>query len=241
MVRVLVHNGKQYEFNYHSDAELVDLVFNEIFVDEDYREGLNYIKCFKHPIVVDIGAFIGITPLYFNQAKNATIYAIEPNPYSYQALDLNCRTHKNIFHFRTSIGYKTKKRELIIPKDKSIAMSFYGDSDEAFQVDSYSIDDFVESYQIEHINLLKIDVEGAEYEIFLSDGFKKIAPKIDMIIGEAHDLPLNHTVLPEILKMAGFKTKWKKDLNYISNTTYRLGDLEGTITTKLNTLFIAGR
>lgn len=239
MVKVFDYQGKHYEFHYHDEPDLVDVIFNEVYCLHQYREGLTHIKKVKNPIVVDLGAYIGISPHYFAQDKDATIYAVEPNPYSFAALKLNCTNRDKIIPFNFGIGYRTKERELVIPDNNSTAMSFYGKGAKVFKVFTYSIDDFFKKYDITHVDLLKIDVEGAEFEIFLSEGFKNVADKIDMIIGEAHDHPINHFNVQELLKQRGFTFRWKPDLNYTISTNYRINDLEGQIKTNISTLFIA--
>ena len=65
---------------------------------------------------------------------------------------------------------------------------------------------FFEEHNIEHVDLLKIDTEGAEYLILPSPGFARVASKIDYIIGEAHyvDCQLIPDFIPATLKEHGF-------------------------------------
>jgi len=53
---------------------------------------------------------------------------------------------------------------------------------------------------LDYIDVLKIDVEGAEQEIFESVSFASIAPMIHIIIGEYH----NYDPIP-ILQTLGFR------------------------------------
>lgn len=235
------YKGKKYGFNYQQDEKTVDLVFNEVFVQQDYKEGLHYIRKINKPIVLDVGAYIGISTLYFKQKKDAIIYAVEPNPFSYKNLVLNIEPFDTIYPVNTSLGCATQERELVVPKNGGTAMSFYDKGDQAFHVYAFAIDEFFKRYNITHVDLLKIDVEGAEYEIFLSDGFASVADKIDMIIGEAHDIPIYHSMLGEILKRNQFKLVWKPDLNHLNKIDYQLGELRGHLEAKVNTLFIAKR
>ena len=75
-------------------------------------------------------------------------------------------------------------------------------------VDIITIEEFFKENKIEHIDVMKIDVEGAEYIIFADNSFKNIANKIDFIIGESHYI---NEMLPDhvlaLLKRAGFKAK----------------------------------
>jgi len=63
-----------------------------------------------------------------------------------------------------------------------------------------SIKEFVDEEGLDYIDVLKIDVEGAEQEIFESVSFASIAPMIHIIIGEYH----NYDPIP-ILQTLGFR------------------------------------
>lgn len=52
-------------------------------------------------------------------------------------------------------------------------------------METLTLEDFFKQNNIDHVDILKIDAESAEYEIF-KDTFKNIADKIDCIIGEDH-------------------------------------------------------
>ena len=71
------------------------------------------------------------------------------------------------------------------------------------------IDEFMEENNIEHVDLLKIDVEGAEYGIFSSGGLEKVKDKIDYIIGEAH---YYYSLEPEYINLMlddlGYEVEW---------------------------------
>ncbi len=64
----------------------------------------------------------------------------------------------------------------------------------------------MEEEKIDHVNLLKMDIEGIEFELFGSESFAKIAPKIDTIVGEIHSYSgRNPMQLVDALKTNGFE------------------------------------
>ena len=74
------------------------------------------------------------------------------------------------------------------------------------QVETITLDKLFEDEKIEHVNLLKLDVEGTEAEILGSDTFRKVAPKIDTIVMELHSWMGRHpNQIGESLKSNGFK------------------------------------
>ena len=108
-----------------------------------------------------------------------------------------------------------------------------------------TLDTVFKENKIEHIDVLKIDVEGTEHMIFGEKSFGNVAPKIDLIIGEAHwnlsygGIPM---LIPIMLEQWGFKTEFI-DLE-IPNMIYVLTIMneDGTefkYEYKSNTIFVA--
>jgi hypothetical protein len=61
-----------------------------------------------------------------------------------------------------------------------------GYNEHGVKVKAKSIDHFFEENGIMHVDFMKFDPEGAEDMILRSEGFKKVADKIDNIIIEFH-------------------------------------------------------
>ena len=79
-----------------------------------------------------------------------------------------------------------------------------------------SLNKLFEENDIKHVDLLKLDVEGSEYQILGHESFSKVADKIDLIIGEIHIwADRNPNQLKEALTNRGFKFEWlgRKDEN----------------------------
>ena len=67
-----------------------------------------------------------------------------------------------------------------------------------------SLVDFFKKNRIKEVDILKIDVEGAEKEIFEADDFPLVADKIKLIIGEIHS---SADSVRDTLKKNGFRIK----------------------------------
>jgi len=184
-------------------AELLDSkqrFLDEIFVAEIYKGACPKLTIF------DLGAYEGEFSFYcLNFAKK--IYAFEPDPTPFAILkkrikkyDLNkvikiynkaisANGGSRVFH-ATSAGGSTLL-------DKSIT-DYSGEK--MIKIKSVSLKDFINTNKINKIDILKIDVEGSEKEIFMDESFKKVAPKIECIIGEDHQ-----DSLKEIIEDNGFR------------------------------------
>jgi FkbM family methyltransferase len=120
-------------------------------------------------LIIDAGANIGLSSLYFAaRYSDATIFAIEPEPRNFELLERNCRSvgqikplHGALWSFSGEIAltdcidgqpwtYTVGRRDL---KELGIVKAF-------------SVPDVLEMGGGDKIDLLKLDIEGSEKEIF---------------------------------------------------------------------------
>lgn len=230
-----------FEIKKDIDENITKSIIREIYKLNYYKKGLDYLKKISRPVVLDLGAYIGITADYFN-VNNADIYAVEANPLTYDCLVENTKPYKNILSILGAVGVTDKKRAMY-SDNKTVAMSLIKCGYATTPVLEVEGMTFGQLFGLinKKIDFLKIDIEGAEYELFLSESFKRLAHNINYIIGEAHEDPVAHYFLPEILKRSGFKTKFLKNKNFVRTTFYELGDIKDTIEVKISTNFIATR
>lgn len=159
-------------------------VFYQIFIKQQYS--------FKMPAdiktIIDCGANIGLASIFFaTKFPSAKIIAVEPESSNFQMLKKNCAPYKNIVALQKAIWFKSGTLQLQDP-----GLGHYGfttiesESISNGGVDAVSIDDLVEQYRLNEIDLLKIDIEGAEKELFGSN-FDGWLPKTKLIAIEVHD------------------------------------------------------
>lgn len=170
----------------------------------NYFESLLYkrLKDVEEFYFIQIGANDGISfdPIYEFVTKNSNKIkgiAIEPLPSAFEKLQINYKKYTNIKTLNLAI-HNTEKEMLLYSADpgklnllpdtvKGIA-SFDKDHHKRLNVpDEYivtnkvpclSLDELINKYQIEKIDLLQIDVEGYDSEIILNLDFSRIRPKL---------------------------------------------------------------
>lgn len=166
-------------------------------------------------VIFDVGAHHGQTSLTFNSLFNDPhIYSFEPFKDSFDILNESVKSHKNIETFNVALGNVTGKVDFhvnklsatnsILPTHQDSSKNWGEDlldTVETIQVDSTSIDDFIEKKGIAQIDILKIDTQGTEYHVI--DGAKKAIQqdKIKLIFLEIITLPTyqNQKYLDEML------------------------------------------
>ena len=234
-------NGKILMLDYPYDSNTLKQVINEVLARKDYSPGLDYIKGIENPVVLDLGAYIGITALYFSSHKGTKIYAVEPHPESFNSLVINMKNYPNVVPINYAVGMTEETRFIAQAKD-TIGMTLFGKpEDTRFAVKAVSIKTLFDEYKIDHVDMMKIDVENAEFEIFLSEGFDAVKDKIDYIIGEAHNDIMPYQAVKAILEEKGFKVKFLPMENVISSYNFKVNGKMKSLDIQLQTMFIARR
>ncbi len=150
----------------------------------------------KDSVLVDLGANIGeFSKLLLKKYLFSKAILIEANPELIKNLKDNFKGKKNVNIVNAvAIGGKAKKVKFYLSKNtisSSIHKEFrdkFGENENQTQVvvDSISLRKIFKEFNLKKINLLKIDIEGAEWD-FLKKFSKEDYKKIDQISMEFHD------------------------------------------------------
>jgi len=234
--------GRHYKIYHDTTEESINNVLSEVFIDECYKKGLDWIKKINNPVVVDLGAYVGDTILYFKQCKDVTIYGLEPCRENFDCLLRTVDGMKRVSVFNNGILNHIGKMDLDKGKTHgSGGESLFNLTDDTEEISVVDIATFMETLKIDHIDLLKIDVEGAEYEIFGGPHFEKINRKIGAIIGETHLKPALPIIAEQMLKDYGYKFEWLPYKNLHYGWHGKFGKWEKNVEVNIPSLFFAHR
>lgn len=167
-------------------------VINEIYIKKLYDEAL--LKRPLAPTIIDIGANIGAFSMRaVNLCHRPTIYAFEPFSQNFQLLQRNVGLNNlqdTIHSIPKAITKDGKPRYLNIQQDREGASTLHADPSCKYQlkekVQSIKLGEFMDSHKLKFIDLLKLDCEGAEFEILHSLD-KSHFKKIKRIVLEYHE------------------------------------------------------
>ncbi|ACV24344.1 FkbM family methyltransferase [Methanocaldococcus fervens] len=131
-----------------------------------------------------MGANIGVATLYFKTLyPNSKIYAFEPVPETFELLKKNVGNLEGVEIFPYAVG---SEGEITISYSEAgdVLSHKNGNLKKNVVVKSISIKKFIEENKINHIDILKLDIEGSEIEVLrdLKDNFNII----DNIVMEWH-------------------------------------------------------
>ena len=160
-----------------------DRFFFEVFTDRIYKYVLQDTK---KQVIVDVGALAGEFGIYvYDQAK--VIYSIEPQKKYFKELEENVKKYEldKMIPINLALAGKNSDRKLSICGRGGASLANVKDKSET--VKAVTLATFMKMYEIDHIDLLKIDIEDGEDEVFAAKDFRNVVDKIDLIIGEHLD------------------------------------------------------
>jgi FkbM family methyltransferase len=221
--------NKFFDFKFHDGHEYTvprEMIgpFRECFFDDQYFSKLDVKSIPPSPIIIDIGANVGYAALYFfRKFPNAVIYSFEPMPFLQNQIIEKIKKYKNYrWHLMPYGIWKVNGMLELFTTSTDGFTSVSGlikfpDSDKKYTVPVKRLDDFINEKSISQIDILKLDCEGAEYEILYSLP-EKYFTQINKIALETHVLENHKTEdLIDYLKKIGYEVKFflKKTTGHI--------------------------
>jgi FkbM family methyltransferase len=169
-------------------------VFGDIFLRHEYGWDLSP----SPRVIVDAGAYTGLSTCYFaNRFPDATIIAIEPDEENYELLKLNTARYENVHTTRAALwsesgfvslmdpGYGAWGLQLLESANTNTVKAVNSAAARSEPVRALTVADIIREYHLDKIDLLKVDVEGSEKEIFAHAG--PWIDSVDAICIELHD------------------------------------------------------
>jgi FkbM family methyltransferase len=151
---------------------------------------LNYNKSFSSLtefIIIDGGANIGLFAIYIkNQYPNAKILCIEPDPENFALLKRNVASYMDIYCENCGIWNKDAMLRVYDKYDIGKWGIIVEEDAEYGNIPAMSMYSIMRKYDIKQVDILKLDIEGSEKEVF-SDNIEIWLPKIKIIAIELHD------------------------------------------------------
>lgn len=194
-------------FDIRSDAD--QSVLNEIFGDREYRIVEDVIKKASHEII-DVGAHIGVFSIYASVLNpNVKIFAFEPEEANVALLKGNLKLNniQNVVVRGVAVGAEDGLKDFFVSAD-SHNHSFFdvNGSLKKIKVQVQSFGKILQKAEI--VDLVKMDSEGAEFEILNSLSAEDFA-KVRAFYIEYHEYSpeMKAEELIKLIQRNGFKTK----------------------------------
>lgn len=157
--------------------------FEEVILKEEYK----FPTDFKPFTIIDAGANIGLTSVYFaSKYPNATIVSLEPETENFKLLKNNTQYYANVYPMFA--GLWNQSGHLNITHTTEGNNAFRVEILPEYQegsIAAFSVSEIMRLQNWTTLDVLKLDVEGAEKEIFEEN--TEWLPNVKMIAVELHD------------------------------------------------------
>ena len=151
-------------------------IFNQVFL---FKEYLPVVKAYNSNFniksdmtfnIIDAGSNIGLTTLFFlDYFQNASIICIEPEIENFKILEFNLDSLKNreVIKINGALWSSNCKIKIVNDfRNKSSASFRVQESNQKNDIAAYSISQLMADYNFEVLDILKIDIEGSEKQLF---------------------------------------------------------------------------
>ena len=190
------------------------LSINPIYGESDTEFVKKVIK--KNDIVLDIGANIGYYSLIFAKlvGDSGKVFSFEPESENFKILKKNIEVngYNNVILEQKIVSNADGKSTLYVSEKAGSHRIYKPDNYvESLEIESISMDSYIEKNNIKKINFIKIDVEGAELNVL--QGIQKILDSNKHII-------LFTEFSPNQIKSCGLKPV--DMINFLTNNKFKI-------------------
>ncbi len=165
-------------------------MFNRIFLRDEYRLGSSLTKEW---CVLDLGGNVGMFSARVAPDVGRVI-VYEPMPENFERLTANTEGYPNVVRNQAAVSGSDGTLDIFLPASDKLTGVYSAHpegnelvTNESVTVDAVALDTVFEQHSIETCDLMKIDVEGAEFEI-LGEASPATLDRILRIHGEYHDV-----------------------------------------------------
>lgn len=167
--------------------------------------------------VIDVGSNVGFYSMLFaKRANDGVVYGFEPNLSTYELLNETIKKNKvaNVFIAQTALGATSTKYSLINEDANNHGktyVSLQAEGDSA----TVSLDSFVLESRLERLDLIKVDIEGFEYQFLLGavDTLRKYKPVVYMEVNDEFLYRYDNTA--------------REVIEFFENLNYKISDSSG--------------
>lgn len=158
---------------------------DEAVFDAVFHLGEYDLELGNPDVIIDAGAHVGLSAIYFaSRYPQARVIALEPEPANFEVLRINARSYDNLQPLHAALWSRQATLEIANPDADSWGFRV-APASSASGLKAYGVADLIERFSLDHIDVLKLDVEGAEVDVFASSA--EWIDNVGTIIMEPHD------------------------------------------------------
>jgi FkbM family methyltransferase len=178
----------------------------EILHERQYQVRSPLPEC---PTILDAGANIGVAALWFlGQYPGAKLFCIEPELSNFRILQANLGGRDDVILEQAALGAANQSVTLHLAAHGAMhSVVDAGPAVGVLSVPQIRLDDLMDRHCIEQVDLLKLDVEGSEFDSVRGLGDRLV--NIKVIVGEFHERLVDEDTFYSYLHRYGFRRVYK--------------------------------
>lgn len=184
--------------------------FDKVFLEDEY----DFTPQHPPEYIIDAGANIGAASVYLaHQYPKARIISLEPEKSNFDMLLKNTENYKNILCLNKALWYINEPLTIKNPDADKESFEIQQNNSTSGEniIESTTINQLIMDYDIPGIDILKIDIEGSEKEVFSYN--TEWLDKVGLIFIEFHDR-----------KKPGCRDSFFKAIERFVQKTYQKGE-----------------
>lgn len=157
-----------------SPFECLWINYKQMFLDKIYDK----FEMDNLESVIDVGANVGMFTNYISNRGAKKIFAIEPTQRAFNELKNQFYYYNGVQCKKMGIGSQDEMRTIYVNNDNSLLSSFLSKTSENIteeNIEVLRLPSFCKRNNLEKVDLIKVDIEGMEYEVFDSMSDAEIA------------------------------------------------------------------
>jgi FkbM family methyltransferase len=210
--------------------------YEQVFLQHEY----DFEAVTPPKVIVDAGANIGLAAICFaSRFPDARIIAIEPEAGNFKLLQQNVAGYPNVHAIQAALWNENSSVEIIDPgfgswafmtqeRPSSATTAGNGSLNKgALQsVRALTVATLMQEFGLKHIDILKIDIEGAEREVF--EAAQPWINQVGAMIVELHDRMKPGCSASFEAASKGFEKRWTRGENWYVSRAECIGPVTST-------------
>ena len=164
-------------------------VLKQVLLDGEY----DFLPPLDPKVIVDAGANIGLSAIFFaNKFPEATIYALEPEESNFQLLKINTAPYPHIKPLKAALWNENKQINLADSWGGHCGFVTFNEGSQQEKppqqqnlVEAMTLDALMDKTGTKAVDIFKVDIEGAEKEVF--ENCSKWIGRVRIVMVELHE------------------------------------------------------
>lgn len=148
----------------------------------------NYYDQFVTPedkVIIDLGANIGLVSMHLSPYANKII-SVEPTPSHFNILEHFTKDLPNISILQGAISDKRETTQFYLLADSTENSLINEKGGTEIQVETYTLKDIIDLYDLKSVDFVKIDIEGSEIKFLSKENIETLNNYVKKFFIEFH-------------------------------------------------------